>query len=115
MPESYDELIFRRRIVPHRSLDAASFRVLFCVFSGCCFVTGLPFLILGAWPVAGFMGLDVLLFYMAFRASFRAARAYEDVSVTPLELAVARVSPAGARQEKSGPSPWPRPRASNRP
>ena len=101
MPESYDELIYRTRIVPHRSLDAGAFRILLLVFSLCCFATSLPFLLLGAWPVAGFVGVDVALFYFAFRANFRAAKAYEDVSVTPLELAVARVSPKGMRQEWS--------------
>ena len=99
MPDSYDELIFRRRLVPHRSLDRKSLRIVLFVFGACCLVSSLPFLLLGAWPVAGFMGLDVALVYLAFRASFRAAQAYEDVSLTPLELAVARVSPAGARQE----------------
>ena len=44
------------------------------------------FLLIGAWPVFGFLGLDVLLIYIAFRANFRAARAYEEVTVTATEL-----------------------------
>ncbi len=99
MADPCDELIFRQRITPHRSLDQRGFRLLLMIFAGCCFATGIPFLILGAWPVAGFMGLDVVLFWWAFRANFRAARAYEDVVLTPLDLNVARVSPKGARQE----------------
>jgi uncharacterized membrane protein len=99
MPEAYDELIFRRRLVPHRSLDRRGLRLLLGIFGACSFVSSLPFLFLGAWPVAGFMGLDVALVFLAFHANFRAARAYEDVSLTPLELAVARVTPTGARQE----------------
>jgi uncharacterized membrane protein len=39
------------------------------------FVSGMVFLMLGAWPVFGFLGLEVLLIYVAFRANFRAARA----------------------------------------
>lgn len=59
----------------------------------------LPFVLLGAWPVAGFMGVDVALFYFAFRANFNAARAYEDVLVTPFELFFAKVSARGRRAE----------------
>ena len=40
--------------------------------------TGLFFLSIGAWPVFGFLGLDVLLIYLAFRWNYRAARAREE-------------------------------------
>ena len=53
------------------------------------------FLLLGAWPVFGFFGLDVLLVYSPFRANFREARAYEEVTVTPSELTVRKVSHRG--------------------
>jgi uncharacterized membrane protein len=69
------------------------------VFCGAAFFTSIPFVLLGAWPIVGFMGLDVLAFYWAFRVNFRDARAYEDVSVTPLELTLAKVSPRGERAE----------------
>ena len=61
--------------------------------------TSMPFVLIGAWPVAGFFGLDVLLVSLAFRASFRAARAYEDISVTPLELSLQKVSARGVARE----------------
>jgi uncharacterized membrane protein len=91
--------IFAARIRPHRSLSQQNFRLLLIVFCGAAFFTSLPFLFLGAWPVVGFMGLDVLLFWWAFRVNLRDARAYEDVSVTPLELTLAKVSPSGERAE----------------
>ncbi len=87
------------RLYPHRSLTRRNFHILMMLFSMVSFATSLPFVIMGAWPVAGFMGLDVALFYFAFRANFRAARAYEDVRVTPLELLLAKVSPTGTRAE----------------
>jgi uncharacterized membrane protein len=46
--------------------------------------------------VFGFLGLDVLLVYWAFRANFRAARAYEEVTVTATELTVRKVNQRGA-------------------
>jgi uncharacterized membrane protein len=63
------------------------------------FIAGMVFLIAGAWPVFGFFGLDVLLVYWAFRANNRAARAYEEVTVTPSELTVRKVSAHGRIRE----------------
>ena len=56
---------------------------------------------LGAWPVAGFFGLDALLIYWAFRVNYRAADAYEQVTVTPSELRVKRVTHKGKVSEWS--------------
>ena len=50
---------------------------------------------MGAWPVFGFFGLDVLVIYWAFRINFRRAKAIEEISVTPSELRVRRVSHRG--------------------
>ncbi len=98
-PSSYDSAILARRIVPHRSLDRRGFRLLMIVFCLCGCISSVPFVVLGAWPVAGFMGLDVLLLYMAFHVNFLAARAYEDILVTSLELRLEKVSARGARRE----------------
>ena len=95
----YDTQIFAARLTPHRSLSPAHFRWLLVFFCGALFLTSLPFVLLGAWPVAGFMGLDIALFYFAFRASYRQASAYEDLRVTPLELQLAKVNARGARRE----------------
>jgi uncharacterized membrane protein len=57
------------------------------------------FLLLGAWPVFGFFGLDVLAVYWAFRVNYRSARAYEQVTVTPSELTVRKVSHHGRIRE----------------
>lgn len=97
--EPEDRRLFVARLKPHRSLTRRSFYVLLMVFSGVSLVWSLPFVLLGAWPVAGFMGVDVALFYFAFRANFRAARAYEDVQVTPFELVIVKVNAKGERGE----------------
>ena len=87
--------IFSATITPHRSLGRLGFLLLMLVFGGISFVAGMLFLIAGAWPVFGFFGLDVLLIYLAFRVSYRSARAYEQVTVTPSELKVRKVSHRG--------------------
>lgn len=94
-----DPVLFATRLRPHRSLTERQFHALLMSVAGVSFVATLPFVIMGAWPVAGFMGLDVLLVYVAFKSNFRAARAYEDVEVTTIELKLAKVSPKGLRAE----------------
>jgi uncharacterized membrane protein len=69
------------------------------VLGGMSFASGVVFLLMGAWPVFGFLGLDVLLVYWAFRANYRAARAYEEVIVTHSELTVRKVTQHGAVSE----------------
>jgi uncharacterized membrane protein len=63
------------------------------------FVAGMAFLLMGAWPVFGFFGLDVLLLYWAFKLNYRHADAYEEVKVTPSVLTVRKVSHRGRVRE----------------
>jgi uncharacterized membrane protein len=87
--------IFAATITPHRSLGSTGFLILMLGIGGLSFVSGVAFLLIGAWPVFGFLGLDVLLVYWAFRVNYRSARAYEEVTVTSSELTVRKVSHHG--------------------
>ena len=69
------------------------------MIGGLSFACGVLFVLLGAWPIFGFFGLDVLLIYWAFRANYRTARAYEEVTVTASELTVRQVSHRGKVRE----------------
>ena len=91
--------IFSAVLTPHRSLSRGGFLVLMLVLGGISFATGIAFLLAGAWPVFGFCGLDVLLVYLAFKVSYRSAKAYEQVTVTPSELTVRKVSHHGRISE----------------
>jgi len=95
--DNRDELtpIFEAVITPHRSLGNVGFLVLMIAVGIISFIAGMFFLIMGAWPVFGFFGLDVLLVYWAFKVNYRTARAYEVVTVTPTELTVRKVSHHG--------------------
>src|ERR1700688_2731015 len=93
-PESQPEL-FSALLTPHRSLNRTGFLVLMAFLSVVSFAAGLAFLLMGAWPVFGFFGLDVLVIYWAFRINFRRAEATEEITVTPSELRVRRVSHRG--------------------
>ena len=87
--------LFSAIITPHRSLSGKGFLVVMALIGGLSFIGGMFFFLLGAWPVVGFLGLDVALVYWAFRANYRAAAAFEEVTVTPSELRVRRVSHRG--------------------
>ncbi len=65
------------------------------VVAGLSLSTGLAFLMMGAWPVLGFLGAEVALIYWAFRVNFRDAAAFEEVTVTPSELVVRNTGPRG--------------------
>jgi len=99
----YDEppTLFSAMLTPHRSLNRAGFLILMAFLSVISFVAGIAFLIIGAWPVFGFFGLDVLAVYWAFRTNFARATAREEISVTPTELRVRRVSHRGSVSEWS--------------
>ena len=87
--------LFSALLTPHRSLNRTGFLVLMAFLSVVSFAAGVAFWLMGAWPVFGFFGLDVLLVYWAFRVNFRRAKATEEISVTPSELRVRRVSHRG--------------------
>jgi uncharacterized membrane protein len=96
---SADPKIFSAVITPHRSLSPKGFLIFMVCLGGLSFISGISFVLMGAWPVCGFFGLDVLLVYIAFRANYRTGRAYEEVSVTAGELTVRKVDHRGGVHE----------------
>jgi uncharacterized membrane protein len=87
--------LFSAQLTPHRSLNRNGFLVLMGFLSVVSFAAGVAFLLMGAWPVFGFFGLDVLMIYWAFRVNFRRAKATEEITITASELRVRRVSHRG--------------------
>ena len=68
---------FATSLVPHRSLSPAGFRWLIWAAVAANLAIGLPMLIVGAWPVLGFMGLDIWLLWFLFKRSYLDARRSE--------------------------------------
>ncbi|HEX9752089.1 MAG TPA: DUF2244 domain-containing protein [Methyloceanibacter sp.] len=100
-PSGRDPSRFSAVLTPHRSLGPKGFMVLMAAVCLVSFGTGLFFYLLGAWPVIGFMGLDVALIYAAFKLNFRALRLYETIDLTQDALTVTRVAPSGQSQSWS--------------
>jgi uncharacterized membrane protein len=95
MSTGADETVFEARLTPHRSLGREGFRL---VMTLCCIsavFSSVPFILFGAWPVAGFYGLDVLALFIAFKVNYRRARAEESVRLTYVELELSKVTHRG--------------------
>jgi len=84
---------------PYRSLKPRAFVILMLALAALSLVAGTICILVGAWPIFGFFGLDVLLVYVAFRASYRSARQHEAVRLTERSLTVERVSVTGERRQ----------------
>lgn len=84
--------VWQATLTPHRSLNRQGFYVLMGLVILVNVVVAGMFVALGAWPIAGFAGLDVLLVWWAFRVNFADARKLERISITEHELVLDRES-----------------------
>lgn len=90
---------FATSLSPHRSLSPAAVKWVIRGAIAANLAIGVPMLLLGAWPVLGFMGLDIWLLWWLFKRSFLDARRSETLVLTDSELLVDRVAPDGEREE----------------
>jgi uncharacterized membrane protein len=87
--------IFAATLTPHRSLSRRGYRYVIALACVLASVPGIVFFSLGAWPIVGFLGLDVLAIGWALAASMKSGKQYEVVTLWPDELEVKRVAPNG--------------------
>ena len=86
---------FQAVLYPNRSLGDRGFAVLMGLIVLVCSLVGTGFALVGAWPVSGFLGLDVLLIYLAFRWSFRETSRADFITLDDDGLSVRRIMPSG--------------------
>jgi uncharacterized membrane protein len=86
-------------LYPNRSLGPFGFYALMSAIVLVSAALGAAFVFAGAWPVTGFLGLDVLLLYLAFRWNYRAGRCAELIRLDRDGLCVRQVRPNGATRE----------------
>jgi uncharacterized membrane protein len=91
-------LAFERVLLPHRSLPPRGFHLLMLILGLISLAVGIGFVSIGAWPVMGFFGLDVLLVYVAFRLNYRSARRSETIRLAGDAFTVERVDVRGQRR-----------------
>src|SRR5260221_1279716 len=97
---------FATSLVPYRRLSPEGFRWLIRGAIAANLAIGLTMLLLGAWPVLGFLGLDVWLLWFLFKRSYLDARRRETLVLTDRELIVDRVAPDGEREESRLDAYW---------
>ncbi len=82
--------VFEILLKPHRSLGPKGFIILIALVALVNFGAGLAFWLLGAWPVFAFCGADIVLVWLAFKYSYRQARAREYIRLERDALLVRR-------------------------
>jgi uncharacterized membrane protein len=93
-------------LYPNRSLPPLGFAILMIAVVAVSAAVGAGFFLIGAWPVTGFFGLDVLLLYLAFRWNYRQCRRAELLRLDHAGLTLRRVEPTGRAREWCFDSYW---------
>ncbi|SNZ19919.1 DUF2244 domain-containing protein [Cohaesibacter gelatinilyticus] len=93
-PEN-EKIYFHAILHPHRSLGTKGFLILMIFVFVVLLGVSLYFWSLGAWPVIGFAGLDLLALYWAFRINYRDARTRERILLTRESLILTKMPVKG--------------------
>jgi uncharacterized membrane protein len=98
MSAASQSVFYDARLQPYRSLPPRGFALVMLVLGGASFILSVGCVLMGAWPITGFFGLDVALVYVAFRASYRSAHKTEHLRLTQEAMTVERVGVRGDRR-----------------
>ncbi|MDE2200432.1 MAG: DUF2244 domain-containing protein [Rhodospirillales bacterium] len=98
--------VFEAVIVPHRSLSRRGRRGLVAAICLICGINAAIFVHLGAWPVGGFTGVELLLAAFLLELNARAVRESELVILSADGLRICRTDAKGRRQERMLPVGW---------
>jgi uncharacterized membrane protein len=93
--------LFAATLTPHRSLTPNGKRIVIGLVAALALVPGIIFYLVGAWPVIGFMGLDVLAIWAALTLSMRSGKLHEVITLWPTALELKRVDAKGAEDTLS--------------
>ncbi|URK86571.1 DUF2244 domain-containing protein [Rhizobium sp. RCAM05350] len=94
-----EQPVFAAELTPYRSLGIKGFKVFLLIAALMSLVHTFVFVVIGAWPIVFFFGLDFLLLFGAFWLNYRSARAREEISVSRTDVAVRKFTPAGRMTE----------------
>jgi uncharacterized membrane protein len=106
--EGNEAILFEAEIKPHRSLSPRGMSILVSIIGVSSFIITLIWYSLGAWPVAGFNGADIMLVVFLLRYHARHSRAVERVVLTESGFQVSRIDEKGRQTSLFVPSGWAR-------
>ena len=98
-PTNFDTVIVSAMLRPHRSLGRRGMAILIAAIAGLSLSIGTFVWWIGAWPVIGFVGIDVAAIALAFHFNARAARAFEEVKVSRAAIILRKVTASGRAHE----------------
>jgi uncharacterized membrane protein len=87
--------LFAATLTPHRSLTRRGYRYVIALACVMASIPGIIFFSMGAWPIVGFLGVDLLAIGWALAASMRASKQFEVITLWPDELEVKQVTASG--------------------
>ncbi len=106
MTEQADTVVFEAEVTPHRSLSPRGVRLVIgavCCVSLC---TTTVFWTLGAWPIAGFNGGEIMLAMVLLRMHARSTKQRELLLLSGSALRILRTDASGQASERSLPPGW---------
>ena len=74
--------LIKLRLEPSKSLRPEGANLILVILGGFGLVISGSFMVFGAWPVFGFMALDVLLIYTAFQAQYRRSSRGQEITIS---------------------------------
>jgi len=98
--------LFHAVLTARRSLGGRGLAWAAGALLGLAAVSMAVFLLVGAWPVAGFVGVEVAAAVVLLVLHHRAGRAREEITLDSVALRVARIDRAGRRAEETLPPGW---------
>lgn len=90
--------LFTALLTPHRSLSRRGVRRVVAVAAVLAAIPGVAFVLMGAWPVVGLLGLGVSVLWWALSASLASGRTFEEVRLWRDGLVVRHVGHRGAER-----------------
>ena len=99
-------VLFQTELRPNRSSTPESIRKLTLALCGALIPAGVIFVYVGAWPVFGFLGLELAALIALLNFHHKRSYVIERIAITVDDLTVERIDPWGRRREWSFKRHW---------
>jgi uncharacterized membrane protein len=101
-----DQIVFEAEVTPHRSLSPRGLKLIIGFVCSVSLVTTTIFWSLGAWPVAGFNGGEILLAMVLLRSHAKSTRQRELLLLSGTALRILRTDATGRATERQLSPGW---------
>lgn len=88
--EHSPEYLLDLKLFPQRSLKPEHFSKLLLVLIVICTLASIRFIVVGAWPVALFLSMDVVALWLAFFISYRRGKVFETIQLSDTDLIISK-------------------------